>query len=164
MSGAERISATALAQEVGITQPTLSRWLREARSVPTMNSQHDQESLHPRPRSPQSWTVDERFAAVLEAATVPAAKLGEFLRSKGLHAEQLKAWQDAARSALGNADSKRQRGKAAAREAQRIRELERDLRSKEKALAEVTALLVLKKKVALLWGDADAGTPTRNGT
>ena len=33
MAGAECISANMLAQEVGIGQPTLSRWLRDARSV-----------------------------------------------------------------------------------------------------------------------------------
>jgi len=33
-----------------------------------------------------------------------------------------------------------------------------------KALAEVTALLALKKKIAEIWGDGDDDTPTRSGT
>jgi len=36
MAGAERISASMWAKEVGVTQPTLSRWLRDARSVEGM--------------------------------------------------------------------------------------------------------------------------------
>ena len=36
MAGPERVSATALAKEVGISQGTLSRWLRDARTVPAM--------------------------------------------------------------------------------------------------------------------------------
>ena len=35
----------------------------------------------------------------------------------------------------------------------RIRELERELRRKDKALAEAAALLVLSKKAEALWGD-----------
>jgi len=38
---------------------------------------------------------------------------------------------------------------------QRIRELERELHHKEKALAEVAALLVLRKKLNALWGSDD---------
>ena len=37
----------------------------------------------------------------------------------------------------------------------RNKELERELNRKDKALAEVSALLVLKKKVDLLWGGSE---------
>ena len=40
----------------------------------------------------------------------------------------------------------------------------RVLRRKEKALAETAALLVLRKKVNALWGDADDDTDERNGS
>jgi hypothetical protein len=49
------------------------------------------------------------------------------------------------------------RGKKAP-EVKRIRELERDLRRKDKALAETAALLVLKKKAQAIWGDEDDDT------
>ena len=39
-----------------------------------------------------------------------------------------------------------------------MRELEKELRRKEKALAETAALLVLQKKVRSIWGDADDDT------
>jgi hypothetical protein len=38
---------------------------------------------------------------------------------------------------------------------QRIRQLERELRRKEKALAEAAALLVLQKKAQAIWGDPE---------
>jgi hypothetical protein len=38
---------------------------------------------------------------------------------------------------------------------QRIKELERELRRKEKALAETAALLALKKKARDIWGDSE---------
>jgi hypothetical protein len=37
----------------------------------------------------------------------------------------------------------------------RIRELERELRRKEKALAEAAALLILQKKLNAYWGNVD---------
>ena len=43
-------------------------------------------------------------------------------------------------------------------EARRIRELEKELRRKDKALAETAALLVLKKKANAIWGDEDDDT------
>ncbi len=53
--------------------------------------------------------------------------------------------------------------KKASVEAKRVRELERELRRKEKALAETAALLVLKKKAAAIWGDEDDSTVWKNG-
>jgi len=41
--------------------------------------------------------------------------------------------------------------------------LEKELRRKDKALAETAALLVLKKKVREIWGDEDNSTARRNG-
>jgi len=37
----------------------------------------------------------------------------------------------------------------------RIKELERDLKRKEKALAKTAALLVLRKKAQAIWGDGE---------
>jgi hypothetical protein len=37
----------------------------------------------------------------------------------------------------------------------RIKELERELRQKEKALAETAALLVLRKKAQAIWGEPE---------
>jgi transposase len=43
-----------------------------------------------------------------------------------------------------------------------VRELEKQLRRKDKALAEAAALLVLQKKARALWGDEDDDTSPRN--
>ena len=52
--------------------------------------------------------------------------------------------------------------KAASAEARRVRDLERELQRKEKALAEAAALLVLKKKAQAIWGDEDDDTDPKN--
>jgi transposase len=110
----------------------------------------------------KTWTAEEKLRVVLEASRIPDKELGAFLRREGVHEAQLKEWIDAATAAL-SAQPKRKSRKPS-REAKRIRELEKDLRRKEKALAEVTALLALKKKVEEIWGDGDDDTSTRSGT
>lgn len=159
-------SAAALARQVGVAQPTLSTWLREARTLPGMGKDPSEKVAKVPPRSSRSWTAEEKLKIVMEAASVPDAELGEFLRRKGLHSAQIEEWRDlvaeAAQAALSS--GKTSRRTRASKDTKRIRELEHDLRRKEKALAEMTALLVLKKKLDLLWGDGDDDTRTGNGT
>jgi transposase len=103
-------------------------------------------------------------ALVLVAAAVPEAELGAFLRRKGVHEAQLAEWrQQVTQGAVAalRGPSKRDR-KAASVEARRVRDLERELARKEKALAEAAALLVLKKKAQAIWGDEDDDTDPRN--
>ena len=160
MLGAERISASALSREVGVAQPTLSRWTREARRLAPMSNNKN----NPTPR-PRRWTAEEKLQVVLEAASLSDKELGAFLRRRGLHEAQLVKWREvvmqASKDALGGAKEK---AKKNAGEAKRIKALERELHRKEKALAEVAALLTLKKKANLIWGGEDDDTSTRNGT
>lgn len=135
-------SAGALAEETGLPQPTLSRWLREAGKVGVMNIPG------------RKWTLVEKLRVLIEVSRLDESRLGEFLRREGLHEAQLKAWRVEVEAALG-AGAKRGTRSAAAK---RIKELERELRRKDKALAEAAAILVLKKKVAAIWGDGDDDT------
>ena len=87
-------------------------------------------------------------------------ELGAFLRREGIHESQLEEWRakatEAATGALKAPHAKRSERTP---EARRIKELERELLRKDKALAEVAALLALKKKVQEIWGDEDDDTP-----
>ena len=143
-------SATAVAAEVGVPQATLSRWLLAARNVSDMT----------RPTQ-KKWTGAEKLRVVTDARGLEASALGALLRREGLHDAQLTAWRAAAEAALAEPA----RGRAGpSREAKRIQELERELRRKDRALAETAALLVLKKKLETIWGDADDTTDPRSGT
>jgi transposase len=156
MMGPNSRSATTVAAETGVPQPTLSRWLREATSGANgMTKQELEQSAAPRPRRPDEWTAEERLQVVMDAARQSEADLGAFLRSRGLHEAVLAEWRAAAVAALRNPSK-------TSPEARRVRELERELARKEKALAEAAALLVLKKKVQAIWGDEDDSTPSRS--
>lgn len=156
LTGPFPTSATALAKECGIPQQTLSRWLREASTLLPMSNEPE------KPVSKSDHTAEEKLRVVMEASRLSEAELGAYLRREGLHSTQIDEWRRAILESLADAgvpgkrsSAERQRAK---QEAQRIRALERDLDRKNKALAEVTALLALQKKVQAIWGDADEST------
>jgi transposase len=156
--------ATELSRDVGVHQSTLSRWVRNAARTNgqgfPFNPTKTPRDL-PMTRRPQDWTPEEKLAAVIEAASLANEELGAFLREKGLHEATLKQWRQIMLTGLG--ESKARSPKPTA-EARRIRELERELTRKEKALAEAAALLILKKKAQALWGDEDDTTARKKGS
>jgi len=148
-------SLATVARELGVPPPTLYRW-RTAATLVGVPKRPDEENS-PTPPQPD-WTAEQKLALVLEAAAIPDDELGEFLRRKGVHAAQLREWRGQALAGLQGTS----RRKATTEDARRVRELERELNRKEKALAEAAALLVLKKKAQAIWGDEDDDTDPRN--
>ena len=109
---------------------------------------------------PKKWTDLEKLRVILEASSLSGEELGAFLRREGVHLVQLEEWKEAAREAFNGAARGRRK---TSQESKKIKSLERELRRKDKALAEVSALLILKKKADALWGDADDDTNGRTG-
>ena len=145
MSGADAKSATALGEEVGVSQATLSRWLKDyGRFGSTgggMNSK----------RRPQNWTAEQKMQAVIDYTGLEEEARGRYLREQGLYSVDVERWREEIMKALGK---KAKKGDPKDR---RIRELEGELRRKESALAETAALLVLKKKAREIWGESEDG-------
>jgi transposase-like protein len=112
-----------------------------------------------RPGRPDDLPPIEKLQLVMEATKLSQEELGAFLRRHGLHEAQFEEWRQAALDALQK-PKKRKPGKS--QEAKKIKELERELARKDKALAEVTALLALKKKLDALLGGEDDDTTARN--
>ena len=137
-----------LAEETGISDVTLYNWRKQARvegiAVPADG------------RNPEKWSSEDKFAIVLEAASLNEAELAEYCRRKGLYVEQIVAWRKACLKANANsaAQAKAQREQTR-KDRKQIKKLERELHRKEKALAEAAALLVLQKKAQAIWGDGE---------
>ena len=134
-----------LAVETGIPAVTLSRWKCQARASGVIYDRADMEKQH---KCPRDWSPAQRLRAVNEAATLSDEELGEFLRREGLHAHTLEQWRQDALAGLGASPRPGQKGSS-----RRERQLERELRRKNKALAEAAALLVLQKKSRELFGE-----------
>lgn len=114
------------------------------------------------PRRPRDWSPEEKLNAVIEAQALSEDEMGAFLRRKGLHEAQLQEWRSILLASL-QGHPQRTGAKPSAGQTRRIRELEKELDRKDKALAETAALLVLQKKVQALWGDADAPMGKKSG-
>jgi transposase len=133
LKGPNAISAHMLSKETGVSQNALSIWLRKARKLePYMDPTPDSAPQKP-------WTLKDKLRILFEAEEIPDQELGGFLRREGVHPDQLEAWRGALEESRPDRAAKR-----------RIKELERELRRKEKALAEAAALLILKKKAQRL--------------
>ena len=75
---------------------------------------------------------------------------------KGIYPEQLSRWRIACEKANDwDRERNRKLSKEQKKDRNRIRDLERELRRKDKALAETAALIVLQKKVKAIWGDPE---------
>jgi transposase-like protein len=143
-----------LSRETNIPQPTLSRWLREAGTVSDMKGKRRPKGVPVAPappgheeRSTREWTPAEKLRVIGAAAQCSELELGELLRREGLHLAQLEEWRGEILTALGSPPPR-----AKDPDGHRVRQLERELARKDKALAEVTALLVLRKKLEALFG------------
>lgn len=93
------------------------------------------------------WTSEAKFKAVLDTANLVDTDLGHYLRKEGLYSNQVIDW----RAQFVENFEPKVKPKRDERD-DKIRALEREILRKDKALAEASALLILEKKVALIWG------------
>jgi transposase-like protein len=145
LTGRDAMSASQLARETGVRQQNLSRWLEEARSLPMMADTPK--------RAVRERTVEQKARVLAEGSKLDGEELTSYLERQGVKLADYEQW----RIALDEG------GRASASTIKRIRQLERELARKEKALAEAAVLLVLKKKVETLYGeDEDDDTNGEN--
>ncbi len=101
-----------------------------------------------------SWSPEQKFSIVLETASFNEIELSEYFREKGLYPEQVKEWKQSC--IAGNqtkAEQRKQLTQERKADRKRIKELEKELKRKDAALAETAALLVLRKKLNAYWGE-----------
>lgn len=106
-------------------------------------------------RNIKSWSAEEKLDAIVKNKNLNEEEYGVFLRKEGLHSHQVDEWKADILKVLDSKVLKFRGVKDGS--SQRIRELERDLHRKDKALAEASALLILQKKVNLIWGNKSEG-------
>lgn len=134
-------SVLTLSRETGVSEQSLYNWKSKYQNGGSAAAQ----------RSPRQWTNEEKYEALLEAAKLTGEDLGKWLREKGLRSEHIEIWQQEMKKNL----SQQKKNEEIRQLKKRNKELERELRRKDKALAEMSALVVLKKKVDALWGDEE---------
>lgn len=143
LTGKEALTALQLSRETGVRQQNLSRWLQEARSLPLVGSRDVTERV---------FTLEQKARVLADTANLRGEQLRAYLEREGIKLADFERW----RIAL------QEEGRQPSATTKHIRQLERELARKEKALAEAAALLVLKKTIAKahLDEDGDAEEPS----
>jgi len=129
-----------VAREVGVGAGTLERWREDAQS---------------RPARGRAWTAGARFEAVITTAAMSEADKSAWCREHGVYPAELAKWRASATAALADPEDARASPQATRADRKRIKELEREVLRKDRALAETAALLVLSKKVAAIFNKGE---------
>ncbi|MES0490611.1 MAG: hypothetical protein ABUK01_11495, partial [Leptospirales bacterium] len=110
---------------------TLYNWRDKFRSEPAHNAR------------PNGWSNENKAKAVLEYARLSQTEIGEWLRKSGLKSEHLELWE---KELMTMNDSRKYKEENKILKKQN-KQLEKEILKKDKALAELSAIVILKKKV-----------------
>ena len=135
----ESSAVEAVSQTVGISVGTLERWRAEVLAKPSGDARH--------------WTPAARLEAVIATAAMNQAARSVWCREHGVYPTELETWKQDAIGGLG--EPRETESAAVKQERRRIKELERELHRKDKALAETAALLVLSKKLQAIFHEGE---------
>lgn len=135
-----------VARVLGVSSWSLYQWSKRYGKAEGMKNH----------RRPAERSAQDKLKAVIEFEGLGGDKQGEYLRREGLHSDHIEGWKKRMEAGLEGsggltAASRTER----AQDKQKIKELEKELQRKDRALAETAALLVLKKKADLIWGSGE---------
>jgi hypothetical protein len=96
---------------------------------------------------PDVWSAADKFTVVVESACLNATELSGFCRERGLFPEQVQRWRQAAQDAnakpVQTMAEQKELETLRAQDQREIMAFNKELQRKEKAMAEMAALLVL---------------------
>lgn len=147
----QNVSIPDLVKETGVPKDTLYTWRIQYREAHGGEVNRNQQT--------GSLTNEEKLAVIIETATLSEVELGEYCRRKGFYREQIADWKNGFVQGSSAPISKAEREQLKEQTAT-IKQLEKELNRKDKALAETAALLVLQKKFQALWEEPEVEKPT----
>jgi transposase-like protein len=136
----ESSSVENVSREVGVSVATLERWRAGALANGGVGGS-------------QRWTAAARLEAVIATAAMDQSARSAWCREHGVYPTELETWKQGAIGGLG--EPRETESMAVKQDRRRIKELERELHRKDKALAETAALLVLSKKLAAIFHEGE---------
>jgi len=134
----------AKSNNVGIS--SLQRWIHRYQSGQSLSVRHKNNI------SRTELSNTEQFKHIVATANLDDVSLGKYCREHGLYSHQIDKWRADFMKPKQEFKSTKEKLELAKLKKE-IDRLERDLRRKDKALAEASALLIMKKKADLIWGE-----------
>ena len=136
------VSVPDMVKETGVPKDTLYSWrgqYSKGQGEPVSNRNHQTGSL----------SNEQKLAVIIETASLNEVELGEYCRRKGFYPEQIADWKNGFLHGSYAPISKAEREQLK-EQTVIIKQLEKELNRKDRALAETAALLVLQKKFQTL--------------
>ena len=144
-------SIVSIAASNNIGQSTLSRWVKHYKqgNLPGSKALKSNSALYNNPLN-----GEQKFEHILASNGLDDVSLGKYCRQHGLYAHELTTWKNELMTRKNTGDNSVDIKAELNEMKAKNKELERELRRKDKALAEASALLILKKKAVLIWGES----------
>lgn len=144
------VTIDTIIKEHGISRASMNRWLKEAQQA----EQSSPMSSPKKETRPQDWSRAERLQAIIECNGLDEQAISAYCRKQGVYPHHITQWKKdflSEESSVVQASTQAQLKQLKSDNKQ----LQQELRRKEKALAETAALLVLKKKAQHLLGNSE---------
>jgi len=138
-------SIKTIAQALNIGYSTLQKWIRDYKSMTDNDNQSNQR--------PSEWSREQQLQALNDTAPMDTAQRSKYCREKGFFPHHLNQWRD------NFINSGKKPGASGRENISKLKKentaLQKELRRKDKALAETAALLVLQKKFQALLAEEE---------
>lgn len=149
LTRANDVNLSDVADALGVGYSTLSKWITQSRNQEFEPAPDD--STITTEKRPQDWSLKEKLSMIMKCASLDKEQVNTQCRERGIYPHHLKQWQQniISDTMTNNSTIKTSEIKSLKKE---NKDLKKELRRKEKALAEAAALLILQKKVNAMWG------------
>lgn len=140
-----------IADSLGVGYSTLGKWISKSKKH---ELESDNTLMKIKEKRPHDWSLEERLNMVITCGSLDEEKMNAYCREQGIYSHHVMQWKKDFThdpSSTNKANTKAENKKLKAQNKLLTKELNR----KEKALAETAALLVLQKKVNIIWGNSE---------
>ena len=155
----DEITVPQASRQYGLGESTLYKWLQEARGSAAPKQARSVSIPLPRGMNLRAAIVAEGHCNILG---MDSPETGQYCRAHGITLEELKTfsvWLEGQEDVIMASPAKEREqvlAKSLADLSAENQQLSKELRRKDKALAEAAALLVLTKKAQAIWGDKES--------
>jgi len=140
-------SIVELSKEFNIPYGTIFTW------VSTMKKKKKYKPVNTTSVRPKDRSAEFKLQALIDTMAMSIDERGAYCREHGIYTHHLDEWKKIILAGLSNSNAATLAQKTKDQKTvSELKKLKSDLQRKDKALAEVSALLILKKKADLLWG------------
>ncbi|MBE9526556.1 MAG: transposase [Proteobacteria bacterium] len=137
-----------ISNRLGVGLSTIVRWVKESREQKVGSGKSRNMTKESRP---QDLSLQERLNHIKSCASLDESAVSIYCRENGIYPHHIEQWE--LDFVNGNSEKSTSKISNSKKHKTEINTLKKEVRRKDKALAETAALLVLQKKVHAIWGN-----------